>query len=56
MTEIEVPVTVERGPWSLLEDAGHYGAYREGVGSLVGRLRRAFDPDQVLAVPLGADS
>lgn len=56
MTEVEVPVTVERGPSSILEDAGHYGAYREGVGALVARLRRTFDPDHVLAVPLGADS
>ncbi len=54
MTEIEVPVTVERGPWSTLAAAGHFGAYREGVGPLVTRLRKTFDPKSVFVVPVGA--
>jgi FAD/FMN-containing dehydrogenase len=54
MTEIEVPVTVERGPWSTLAAAGHFGAYREGVGPLVTRLRATFDPKSILVVPVGA--
>jgi FAD/FMN-containing dehydrogenase len=56
MTEIEVPVTVERAPWTLLADTGHFGAYREGVGPLVARLRETFDPAAVLVVPVGAGS
>ncbi len=44
----EIPVTVERAPWKVLEATGHFGAFREGVGSLVTSLRRAFDPAQVL--------
>jgi hypothetical protein len=48
----EIPVTLERAPWGLREEVGHFGAYREGVGALVGRLRRTFDPDRTIAVTL----
>ena len=48
----EMPVTLERAPWVLRRAIGHFGAYREGVGQLVGRLRESFDPRQVLAVAL----
>jgi len=40
----EVPVTLERAPWWLRRQVGHFGAYREGVGPLVESLRRTFDP------------
>jgi hypothetical protein len=32
---------------------GHFGAYREGVGRLMGSLRTTFDPAGTLVVPLG---
>jgi FAD/FMN-containing dehydrogenase len=48
----EIPVTVERAPWALRHQAGHFGAYREGVGRLSDRLRSAFDPRHTLVVPL----
>lgn len=51
----EIPVTLERAPWRVRRVAGHYGAYREGVGMLVGRLRRTFDPGDLLQVALDAD-
>ncbi len=48
----EMPLTLERAPWSVREAIGHFGAYREGVGRLVGQLRRAFDPHGTLVVPV----
>lgn len=53
MTELEVPVTVERAPWDVLSRVGHFGAYREGAGVLTARLRETFDPAGVLTVALG---
>jgi glycolate dehydrogenase FAD-binding subunit len=54
--EREVPVTLERAPWAIRRVVGHFGAYREGVGILVERLRATFDPKGVIAVALeGAD-
>lgn len=53
MAEHEVPVTVERAPWSILSSVGHFGAFREGAGALTARLRQTFDPAGVLTVPLG---
>jgi len=38
----------------MRESLGHFGAYREGVGRLVGQLRRAFDPHGTLVVPVDA--
>ena len=35
----EIPMTLERAPWPVRRALGHFGAYREGVGQLVGRLR-----------------
>jgi FAD/FMN-containing dehydrogenase len=57
MAEREIPLTLERAPWSVRRAVGHFGAYREGVGPLSARLRRVFDPHRILAVPLegGAD-
>jgi len=53
----EIPVTLERAPWALRQSVGHFGAYREGVGQLVGRLRETFDPRGCLSVALeGSDS
>lgn len=49
----EFPVTVERAPWGTLQAAGHFGAYREGVGRLVTALRRTFDPAGILATVTG---
>lgn len=54
--EREVPMTLERAPWAVRKAVGHFGAYREGVGALVGRLRSTFDPLGVIAVTLeGSD-
>jgi glycolate oxidase FAD binding subunit len=50
----EIPLTLERAPWPLCRAFGHFGAYREGVGNLVARLRDTFDPGHVLQVPLDA--
>jgi glycolate oxidase FAD binding subunit len=53
----EIPMTLERAPWPLRRALGHFGAYREGVGKIVGRLRGTFDPGQCLSVALeGADN
>lgn len=52
----EIPLTLERAPWDLRRRLGHFGAYREGVGLLVGRLRESFDPTARLQVAIeGAD-
>ena len=52
----EIPMTLERAPWPVRRALGHFGAYREGVGQIVGRLRGTFDPGQCLNVALeGAD-
>ncbi len=48
----EVPMTLERAPWPVRRALGHFGAYREGVGQLVGRLRDTFDPGHSLSVAL----
>lgn len=50
--EREIPLTLERAPWSIRHAFGHYGAYREGVGALVAKLRSTFDPDPTFAVAL----
>ncbi len=52
----EIPLTLERAPWELRHLVGHFGAYREGVGQLVGRLRETFDPRRVITVAVeGSD-
>jgi FAD/FMN-containing dehydrogenase len=48
----EIPLTLERAPWVVRRAIGHFGAYREGVGHLVGRLRQTFDPGHRLAIAL----
>ncbi len=48
----EIPVTLERAPWDLRRTVGHFGAYREGVGGLVEKLRDVFDPARVIQVAL----
>jgi hypothetical protein len=50
----EFPVTVERAPWNIMEAAGHFGAYREGVARLVTSLRQTFDPHHVLVATPGS--
>ena len=52
----EIPLTLERGPWELRREVGHFGAYREGVGALVSKLREVFDPGQQLSVALEAET
>jgi glycolate oxidase FAD binding subunit len=52
LADREVPVTLERAPWELRRVIGHFGAYHEGVGRLVGRLRETFDPGSCLSVAL----
>lgn len=51
----EIPMTIERAPWPLRHAVGHFGAYREGVGRLVGGLRDSFDPGLSLQVALEGD-
>lgn len=48
----EIPMTLERAPWPVRRALGHFGAYREGIGQLVDRLRSTFDPKQSLSVAL----
>ena len=50
--EREIPLTLERAPWPMRHAFGHFGAYREGVGRLVSKLRSTFDPDPTFAVAL----
>ena len=50
--EREIPVTLERAPWGVRQALGHFGAYREGVGVLVSKLRSTFDPDPTFPVAL----
>lgn len=52
MATREIPMTIERAPWELRREVGHFGAYREGVGQLVSKLREAFDPKGTLQVAL----
>jgi hypothetical protein len=52
LAEREIPMTVERAPWEIRQQLGHFGAYREGVGQLVSGLRDAFDPGHTLSVAL----
>ena len=52
MAQQEIPLTLERAPWPIRERVGHFGAYREGVGQVVGRLRQTFDPENQLSVAL----
>jgi hypothetical protein len=54
--EREIPVTLERAPWPMRHAFGHFGAYREGVGRLVSKLRSTFDPDPTFAVALEGTS
>lgn len=48
----EIPMTLERAPWPVRHAVGHFGAYREGVGQLVHRLRESYDPGRRLSVAL----
>ncbi len=48
----EIPLTLERAEWKLRHAFGHFGAYREGVGAVVSRLRSTFDPGAIFQVPL----
>lgn len=50
--EREIPLTLERASWTVRNAFGHFGAYREGVGRLVSKLRSSFDPDPTFAVAL----
>lgn len=52
MAAREIPMTIERAPWEVRREIGHFGAYREGVGQLVSKLREAFDPKGALQVAL----
>jgi FAD/FMN-containing dehydrogenase len=52
----EIPMTIERAPWAIRHAVGHFGAYREGVGRLVGRLRDTFDPRLSLRVALEGET
>ena len=49
----ELPLTLERGPWSLRSVLGHAGAYREGGAPPLARLREEFDPGNTLVLADG---
>lgn len=55
LAEREIPLTLERAPWEVRRRVGHFGAFREGVGPLTGRLREVFDPARILVVPAEGD-
>jgi len=48
----EIPLTIERAPWSVCRAEGHFGALRAGVRPIIGRLRPLFDPHGSIAVAL----
>ncbi len=48
----DIPVVVERAPVDHLHAVGHFGALRPGVAELTAGLRRTFDPQGIMAVPL----
>lgn len=50
----EVPLTLERAPWPLRQQLGHFGAYREGIQHLTKGIRRVFDPRGLLQVAMEA--
>ena len=54
--QVEMPITIERAPWNLQTELGHFGAYREGVSRLMGSLRDTFDPNRTLVAALGAET
>ncbi len=54
--QVEMPITIERAPWNLQNELGHFGAYREGVSRLMGSLRDTFDPNRTLVAALGAET
>ena len=54
--QVEMPVTIERAPWPLRNELGHFGVYREGVNRLMGSLRHTFDPQGTLTVALASQS
>ncbi len=49
----EMPLTIERAPWAVRQELGHFGAYREGTAGLVSALRQTFDPGRVIQLPAG---
>jgi hypothetical protein len=55
VAEREIPLTLERAAWPLRHALGHFGAYREGVGLLVDKLRSTFDPDPTFPVALNGE-
>ena len=54
--QLEIPLTLERAPWSVRSALGHFGAYRDGVGRIVHSLRETFDSNGVLVVPVSGQS
>ncbi|MES2304503.1 MAG: FAD-binding protein [Gemmatimonadota bacterium] len=48
----EIPLTIERAPWAIRGSLGHLGAFHEGVGGVVDRLRESFDPGGILCPAL----
>ncbi|MBI1966920.1 MAG: FAD-binding oxidoreductase [Gemmatimonadetes bacterium] len=55
LAEKEVPLTLERAPWTLRGAVGHFGQYRENVSPLVAGLRRTFDPGEHFVVAIEGD-
>jgi len=47
----EIPMTLERAPWPLRDQVGHYGAYRESGAPAPG-WQRQFDPGRRIVLTL----
>jgi hypothetical protein len=47
----EIPMTLERAPWPLREQVGHYGVYRESGAPAPG-WHREFDPGRRIVMTL----
>ncbi len=51
----EVPMTLERAPWALRRTVGHFGAYREGIGGPIDRLREQHDPHHIFVTGISGE-
>ena len=52
----EVPLTLERASWALRRTVGHFGAYREGIGGPIDRLRERHDPRHIFVTGITGEA
>jgi glycolate oxidase FAD binding subunit len=52
----EIPLTLERAPWEIRRVVGHFGAYREGIGGPVDRMRERHDPAHILVTGMTGEA